>query len=156
MKLAEALIEKKDLKVRIVDLQIRYTTAAIVESGETGDEETTELLQSLDGAMLRLEELTVAVNVTNNSVPVGEITMMQAIAHRDILKMQVGQYRNIVTAIQGRNTSRHHYGGESPKMVLTEGVNAANFIKKVDALSKELRILDAAMQAANWASDLIA
>lgn len=156
MKLAEALIEKKDLQVRISDLQSRYTTAAVVETGEKADEDADELLKSLEGALERMETLTVNINTTNNQVQLDENrTLMHAIARRDSLKIQINQFNGIITAIRHRNRSRS-YGENLPKMVVSEGVNVASFIKKVDALAKELRILDAAIQASNWANDMIA
>ena len=47
MKLAEALIEKKDITARIGELQNRYTAAAVIEEGQTPDETAEELLTSL-------------------------------------------------------------------------------------------------------------
>jgi len=156
MKLAEALIERKDLQARIADLQTRYTSAAVVEEGESADEQAPDLLMSLEGAMVRMKDLTVCVNRTNNVIRVGELSMMEAIALRDNLKLQIGQYTGILNAIRHRNQNRRHYGDNAPKMAVVDGVNASVFIKKVDSLSQELRLLDAQIQAANWASDLVA
>jgi hypothetical protein len=154
MKLAEALNEKKNLAARIGELQGRYTAAAVIEEGSEPDESAEELLQSLNAAFAQWEILTVQVNVANNRIQVGDVTMMQALAHRDSLKSQISHFNAIASAIRQRNQSRRYYNETGPKMVVAEGVTAKTFIKLVDDLSKELRLLDAAIQAANWSNDL--
>ena len=158
MKLAEALIEKKDLTARISELQSRYTAAAVIEEGAKPDESAEELLTSLSAAFARWEELTVAINVANNRILVGDKTMMQSLAHRDSLKNQISHFNSISSSIRQRNVQRNRYFSESSslKMVVAEGVSAGYFIKLVDDLSKELRLLDTQMQAANWENELTA
>lgn len=178
MRLAEALIEKKDLQARIGELQNRYTASAVIEDGENADETPADLLRSLENAMERMEDLTVSINLANNRVFLPLVdehtgvtltdeylqkhpratatasTMMEGIAHRDNLKMRIGQYNGILNSIQQRNRNRRYAGENAPKMVVTEGVEASHFIKLVDRLGKELRLLDASIQATNWANDL--
>jgi molybdopterin converting factor small subunit len=156
MKLAEALIEKKNLAARITELQGRYTAAAVIEEGAEPDEVAEDLLQSLNAAFEQWEDLTVKINVANNAILVGDKTMMQSLAHRDSLKTQISHFNAIASAIRQRNQSRRYYNENGPKMVVAEGVSAKTFIKLVDDLSKELRLLDAAIQAANWANELTA
>jgi hypothetical protein len=155
MKLAEALVEKKNLSARISELQTRYIAAAVIEEGSTPDETAEELLVSLKAAFARWENLTVAINLTNNAIQVGDITMMQALAHRDILKTQISNFNSIANSIRQRNSAHNRYFNTTgPKMVVAEGVDAKYFIKLGDDLSKELRELDLQIQAANWAHDL--
>jgi molybdopterin converting factor small subunit len=156
MKLAEALIEKKNLAARIGELQGRYTAAAVIEEGTEPDEVAEDLLQSLTTSFEQWETLTVQINVANNRILVGDKTMMQSLAHRDSLKTQISHFNVIAGAIRQRNSSRRFYTESGPKMVVADGVNAKFFIKLVDDLSKELRLLDAAIQAANWANELTA
>lgn len=159
MKLAEALIEKKDLALRINALQDRYAAAAVIEENSTPDELAEELLQALHGAFARWEELTVAINVANNQILLGDplqkqMTMMQSLAHRDSLKSKISHFSSIAGSIRQRNQNRHFYQENGPKLVVAEGVDAKYFIKLVDDLSKELRVLDTQIQAANWANEL--
>lgn len=158
MKLAEALLEKKALAGRISDLQNRYTSAALIEDGESPEEDSATLLASLGGALKRWEELTVQINQTNNAITVGDtgLTMMQALARRDIIKMQQSAYSTISQTLRSRNRNRNLYGENTPKVVVADGVNVQYFIKLVDDLGKEYRVLDTAIQAANWANDLVA
>ena len=161
MKLAEALVEKKNLSARIGELQTRYVAAAVIEEGSEPDETAEHLLVSLEAAFTLWEDLTVAINLTNNSIfvegTIGPLTMMQALAHRDILKTKISNFSSIANSIRQRNSAHNRYFNTTgPKMVVTEGVDAKYFIKLGDDLSKELRELDLQIQAANWAHDLTA
>lgn len=157
MKLAEALLEKKATGARITELNRRYSEAALIEEGDVSEENESaeELLASLQGAFQRWEQLTVAINVSNNQIQVGEVTMMQALARRDALKSQIAHFGNIKEAIRGRNQSRRMYGENAPKMLLAPNVSVQYFTTLVDSLSQELRLLDLSIQAANWANDLV-
>lgn len=156
MTLAEALIEKKDLTARIGELQGRYTAAAVIEDGETPDELAEELLYSLVSSFERWEHLTVAINVANNRILVGDVTMMQCLAHRDSLKSRISHFNSITSNLRQRNTRNRYIQETGPKMVVAAGVDVKYFIKLVDDLSKELRVLDTQIQAANWANELTA
>jgi hypothetical protein len=160
MTLAEALLEKKALNARISELQIRYVNSAVHEEGEASEEAPEDVLRQLQAAMDETERLTVDINRTNNTVPVesGGLngTMMEAIARRDSLKVQIGQYNAISSHIRHRNANRRGWGeAQGPKMVAADGVSAIHFTKLVDGLSKELRLLDMAIQAANWQNALV-
>lgn len=155
MKLAEALLEKKNVNARIQEMSTRFSAAAIHEEGEQPEEVAAELLLSLEGAFARWEELTVTINRTNNTIKVGDVTMMEALAQRDVLKAEASHYRSIAEGLKNRNRNRGMYGETTAKMVLADGIEVQYFIKKADALSQELRLLDVAIQAANWANDLV-
>jgi hypothetical protein len=155
MKISEALIEKKALHARINDLQTRYIQSAILEDGDQPEESADELLAAYQGAFARWEELTIKINQTNNVIKVGDITMMEAIARRDVLKTQIGHYASLRDQIRTRNSGRRLYGETTPKTVLATNVNAQFFIKLCDSLAQEMRILDVNIQAANWANDLV-
>lgn len=157
MKLAEALIEKKALAARLNELQARYLAIAVVEEGEVNEEDDTAegVFTSLQATYEKYERMIVNINQTNNDVLINGVTLMQALARRDVLKSQVHVYNGILSTIRQRNSGRRHYG-ETVKMVLAEGVVAADIAKMVDTLSQELRVLDVSIQAANWAHDLVA
>jgi len=129
MKLAEALIEKKDLATRISELQGRYTAAAVIEEGSEPDETPEDLLYSLQSTFTRWEELTVAINVANNRVTIPnskpnfpDLTMMQSLAHRDSLKSQISHFGSIAGSVRQRNSQRRYYQENGPKMIVAEGV----------------------------------
>jgi hypothetical protein len=163
MKLAEALNDKKALLTRIGELQGRYTASAVVDEGEVSTETPAELFTGLETAFGDLEYLTVAINMTNNTIVLAPeatgisnpVTMMQAIVHRDNLKLRIANLRAIIEAIRDRNSRGRYYGEGGTKKVVAEGVSLAEFIKVGDDLSKKLRLLDASIQAANWTNDLV-
>ena len=65
MKLAEALQERADLNRKIEDLRRRLGNVVLVQEGEEPAEDPKKLLEELDGAVARLEELMAAINLTN-------------------------------------------------------------------------------------------
>lgn len=158
MKLAEALLEKKALTSRIAELNGRLLSASTREVDEDAEPEMAQprdLLDALQKAFDEWESLTVRINRTNNTVKVGDITMMQAIAKRDILKSKMAHYAGLVDHVQNRNRNRRMYGEATPKLVLAEGVSVAQYSKLRDDVGQEFRLLDVAIQAANWANDLV-
>ena len=65
MKLAEALQERADLNRQIEQLQARLYNNAVVQEGEEPAEDPQELMDQLDRAAARLEELMAAINLAN-------------------------------------------------------------------------------------------
>jgi uncharacterized protein DUF6847 len=153
MKISECLIEKKDLVNRINELVIRYKEASLVEINEVPDESGSEILQQLLGANARLEYLTVSINKNNNIAMVGDLTLMEAIVHRDSLKSRVSQYTQIIDQLKSRNQQRR-YDSNSPKLVLSPEVDISTLTQTLDLLSKELRVLDVAIQEVNWMTEM--
>ena len=65
MKLAEALQERADLNRKIEELRRRLGNVILVQEGEEPAEDPAELLEELNAAVARLEELMAAINLTN-------------------------------------------------------------------------------------------
>ena len=65
MKLAEALMERSDLKTRIEELAARLNENAKVQEGDEPAENPAELLDELNRLYARLERLMTLVNLTN-------------------------------------------------------------------------------------------
>ena len=57
MKLAEALQERADLNKRISDLQGRLNQNSLVQEGEIPNEDPNVLMQELEAAIARLQQL---------------------------------------------------------------------------------------------------
>ena len=68
MKLAEALMERAELQKRISQMEDRLRNNAQVQEGETPAEDPGFLLAQLSDMLIRLEELTAQVNLTNSAV----------------------------------------------------------------------------------------
>lgn len=149
MKLAEALQERADLDRRIQQLQQRLANNAIVQEGEQPSEAPTELLTELDGCMANLEQLIARINLTNCHTMLEGKSLTESLARRDVLKWKLSAYRemaNIASQVGHRATRT--------EIKLFSTVNVKELQKQADEMAKELRLLDNAIQAANWTTDL--
>jgi hypothetical protein len=91
MKLAEALIRRKALKENIEQLKVRLAKVAKVQEGDTPAERPQELLAALEADLQDLQTLIIRINRTNLQATLADgTTLMEAIAKRDILKLQRG------------------------------------------------------------------
>jgi hypothetical protein len=66
MKLAEALLERKDLKTKVDNLRARAVQSALVQEGDVPAEAPTELLREMNEAIEQLGVLIRRINATNN------------------------------------------------------------------------------------------
>lgn len=149
MKLAEALQERADLNRRIQQLQQRLGNNAIVQEKEKPIEDPKNLLAELDRCVAELEDIIARINLTNCRTQVEGKTLTQHLARRDALKLKLSAYRDLAyNASQlGRRATR-------TEIKLFSAVNVKDLQKQVDALARELRLLDNSIQAANWATEL--
>lgn len=150
MRLAEALLERKSVKVKLDSLQERLDQNALVQEGDTPAESTEMLMTELRDALATLETLILQINAANNAakLPTGT-TVSEAIVRRDMLKLERQALERIAATLSMR---QHRYGRNEVKFVATVG--QANLHKEIDRLSKEWRELDAQIQAVNWQTDV--
>ena len=150
MKLAEALQERADLNRRVQQLQQRLGNNAIVQEGERPAEDPAQLLAELDGSVESLESLITRINLTNCRTQVGGESLTALLARRDALKLKLGAYRDL--AYRASQVGQRASGRE---IKLLSAVSVPQVQKEVDALARELRLLDNSIQAANWATELM-
>lgn len=152
MKLAEALLERKRVKEEIAALRERAERDSRVQEGDKPAEDPGELMNKILELVGRLQRLTVAINKTNMAVrlPDGR-TLMEAIAERDMLKLLHEAVKEVADAAVGAREWR--VTRSEIKFVPT--VDVAAWRRRADEYAKKYRELDAAIQAVNWASDLI-
>ena len=151
MKLAEALVERRAAQDKIGQLNERLQRVALVQEGETPAEIPTDLLMELRQVADQLEALMVAINVTNlqATLPNGR-TLTAAIAQRDVLRMRMG----VIEALL-RNVGSANQRIRGSEIKLIPSVSVAPLQKERDALAKEYRDLDTAIQSVNWTADLV-
>lgn len=149
MKLAEALQERADLNRRIEQLKNRLCNNAIVQEGERPAEDPQDLLDELDRDMDRLEELTAAINLTNCRTLYEGESLTALIARRDCLRLRLGILRDFID--HASQTTRRARGSE---IRVLSTVNVRNMQRETDELSRDLRLLDNAIQATNWVTEL--
>ena len=151
MKLAEALVLRADTQKRIEELRERLKQSALVQEGEKPPEDPQELLGELDRLLNQLAGLIARINYTNlrASVPNGP-TLTEALAQRDIIALRQSVLASLAAAAAAR-VSR--YSRTEIRQVATVDVAAVR--KQIDQLAQRRRELDTAIQATNWATDLI-
>lgn len=151
MKLAEALVERKAAQQKLAELNERLQRVAVVQEGEQPSEQPAALLAELDEVATRLEGLIVAINRTNGQAALSDgRTFTAAIARRDVLRMRQG----VLDALL-RSVGSPQYRARSAEIKFVPTVAVPELQRQRDALAKEYRELDTAIQAANWAVELV-
>ena len=89
------------------------------------------------------------INMTNSLVDIHGISLTELLARRDVLKLKIGMLRNFLNTASAK---LERYSRTEIKILSTVNVTAMQ--KDLDALSKELRETDEAIQEANWTNDL--
>jgi len=148
MKLAEALQERADLNRRIESLRVRLNTNAIVQEGEKSPEDPKELLKELNRCTTRLEELIKKINIINCFTIVDGTSITAMIAKKDVLTTKISVYRDFLGCAS--NVAQR---AKRTEIKLLSTVDVAALQKEIDDMSRELRIIDNKIQAANWATD---
>jgi len=150
MKLAEALQERADLNRKIEELKRRLGNVILVQEGEEPAEDPAALLAQLEEAVARLQHLMAAINLTNCRTKVNGETLTALIARKDALLVRLSAYRDLVYQA-GQNTSR----ARGTEIRVKATLKAADLQKTVDALAKEVRLLDNLLQETNWKTKLV-
>ena len=149
MKLAEALQERADLNTRIAQLRSRIENNVLVQEGEKPAEDPSELLSEHDVCVARLNELITRINLTNCSTVVGGRTLTELISERDVLKLKIRTYRDVIcSASQTAHRATHS------EIKILSAIDVRTLQKKCDAMSKQLRETDNLIQQTNWTTEL--
>lgn len=149
MKLAEALQERADINARLAQLQARLRRNATVQEGEQPAEDPMQLLKEADECAARLEYLMAAINRTNSETVIDGMSLTERIAHKDALTAKLNLYRNFLSEASCLASRATHN-----EIKIMSTVNVAALQKRVDAMSRELRMTDNALRQANWTTDL--
>lgn len=150
MKLGEALTRRGDLQTRVGELRNRMTQSARVQEGEKPHEDPAALLDEFDAVADELERLIGQINRANLTVrlPDGR-TLTEALARRDSLTLR---HQTLRALAEAAGEKHDRYSRSEIKIEST--VPVAEIRQKADALARERRELDVAIQEANWANDL--
>ena len=149
MKLAEALQERADLNRQIEQLKFRLANNAITQEGEVPAEDPGQLLERLNRSVARLEELMAAINLANCRTVVDGMTLTQLIARKDCLRLKIEAYRELAEA-----ASQTAHRATRSEIRILSAVDVKAIQADVDAMAKELRLLDNKLQQTNWTTDL--
>ena len=145
MKLAEALQERADLKKKIGGLDERLAFNACVQEGEQPAEEPAELLKELEECLLREKKIIAAVNLTNSKTKIGEKTLTELLAEREVLIEKERIYRSFLA-----EASKLAKRARLSEIKVFSTVNVRELRGTADDISAELRRLNNIIQEANW------
>ena len=149
MKLAEALNLRADLQQRVARMKERLSNNVKVQEGDEPAERPEALFAELEADLTQLEKLIVRINNTNRDTVWEGRTLTELIAAKDVLSLHLSVLRD---TLESANVRSDRYSRNEIKFVRT--VDVSELQKRVDALSKEIRELDAKLQQANWTTEL--
>ena len=150
MKLAEALIQRADIKVQIQQIVDRMKENVLIQEGDTPAEEVNELSAMYESMMETMEKLILKINRTNADTMLDDISLADAIAKRDCLKAKISAYR----AVKEASLVKHsRYSISEIKYERT--IDVTELQSKVDGYSRQYRELDTRIQERNWTTDLL-
>ena len=95
------------------------------------------------------ERLIYQINMANASHKVGEENLTRLLARRDAWQKRIEIYRDF---LQAASSKMERF--RNSEIVVKSTVDVAAFQVRVDKLSRDLRILDSSLQAANWQFDI--
>lgn len=151
MKLAEALALRSDMQRSVASLRGRIESNARHQEGEPPAEDATALITEASATLDRLEDLIVAINLTNAATRLADgTTMTAALARRDVLRLRHGLL--IAAADAGAGSGGYRQMRSELREVST--VNVPSLRRDADDVAHELRELDGRIQEANWTNDL--
>lgn len=146
MKLAELLMERAECQKRIAQLSKRLQDSAIVQEGDRPPVSPEAVILELEKLHVELEAMIQRINRTNVSVEFEpNVSMADAIVRRDLLRSRRDIYATLSKAAQ---IDDMRYSHKEIRFVAT--IDAAEAIRKTDELAREVRMLDARIQAKNW------
>ena len=105
MTLAEALMERAELKAKISAVSDRIEDNILVQDNEAPGEDPKELLPELSASIQRLRVLISQINKTNCSTLIDGESLTDLIARRDCLLLEISSYRDF-TETSRRSTDR--------------------------------------------------
>lgn len=155
MKLAEALALRAEATRRIEQLRGRIVANARYQEGEEPSEDAASLLAQTGESCAQLESLIRRINRTNAAAPLGTGTITDAIARRDVLKVQ----HSVITAAADA-AARRDVGWGGPRQLRSEltyvsALPVAELRSQADDIARRLRELDMDIQRTNWEIDLL-
>ena len=149
MKLAEALILRKDLQTKLESLRQRLSINALVQEGEKPAEDPELLLKETESCCKELEELISRINLTNALTQKEGKTLTELLSRREVLKQRISIMQSLL-----ESASKTVMRGARTEVKIQSTVNVTALRKSCDELSQELRLLDTSIQSANWLIDL--
>ncbi|WP_203822390.1 DIP1984 family protein [Paractinoplanes ferrugineus] len=153
MKLAEALALRADASRRAEQLRSRVAGSARYQEGETPAEDAAALLAEAGEVLDQLESLIRRINRTNAATDVGDGTLTDALARRDVLRLRHGVVTSAADAAAGDGQRGFRQLRSELKMI--PALPVADLRRQADDLARQLREVDTLIQRTNWEADLL-
>jgi len=150
MKIAEALLLRADLKKKLASLRERVAANAVVQEMEKPHEDPAKLIKEAVAVLDELETVGLRIDAANQAttLPDGR-RLAEAVARRDTL----AQHHSLLqAAIAASRKEPDRYSMKEIKWVAT--LEVAKLQKQSDDLARQLREINVAIQATNWAADI--
>ena len=155
MKLAEALALRADADRRADHLRSRIIANARYQEGEPPSEDAEGLLAEADTVLGDLETLIRRINRTNAAVDLGDGTLTDALARRDILRMRHSLVSAAADAAAGKEQQRQYGRQLRSELKMLAALPVAQLRRRADTLARDIRALDLRIQRADWEHDLL-
>ncbi len=150
MKLAEALILRKEMQEKAVYLEERIRNNIHGQEGEDPLEDPVKLISELKELQKNLTALIQRINKTNSETKFSDnMTIADAIAERDGLNKLSLALRDFARTASG---SQVRYSLSEIKQICY--IDISKLQKEIDEIGKRSRELDTAIQGLNWNVDL--
>jgi uncharacterized protein DUF6847 len=153
MKLGEALTLRARQAQRLNDLHGRIKASALVQEGDEPAENCKFLIGEYEGLSEEHADLVRRIQVSNVTTTCDDgKSILDHLMRRDVLV----KHRNIARAAAqaaSPGNDRYRYMRSEIKMVPT--VDVAELHQEADDIEKEIRVVDALIQKANWSNDLL-
>jgi hypothetical protein len=154
VKVAEALALRGDAARRLEQLRARAQANARFQEGESPAEDAGQLLAEADRVLEELEGLIRRINRTNAATALDEqMTLTDAIARRDVLRMRHALYTAVADAASGK-TGPGMVRQMRSELRYVSAVPVSELRAAADRIAREHRELDVRIQQVNWEADL--
>ncbi|WP_262119059.1 DIP1984 family protein [Enterococcus casseliflavus] len=150
MKLAEALLLRRDLNNRLFQLRNEISSSVLVQEGDTLDRSITELFKEYDEINQQYSELVVAINRKNATASLGDsaLLLMEALEQREQLRRK----HALLTQALDETKAAPRMGRNEIRLVRT--IDTKTLTEQLNTTAKQLRELDGKIQQTNWLVDL--
>ena len=150
MKLAEALIQRKDIQMHISQLKTRLLANAKHQEGVAPAEDPILLLEELSTATHELAILISKINKPNEHTTFDGRSISEILIERDVKAKEIAIVQDFLEAASDLTERMSR-----DEIVKLSSVNVSELRKKLDAKAKVVRALDLKIQELNWTTELV-
>ena len=147
MKLAEALLLRRDLNNRLFQLRNEISSSVLVQEGDTLDRSITELFKEYDEINQQYSELVVAINRKNATASLADSALLLMEAREQLRRKHA-----LLTQALDETKAAPRMGRNEIRLVRT--IDTKTLTEQLNTTAKQLRELDGKIQQTNWLVDL--